>query len=340
MRVWELKDGLGLAHLKRGERDRPEPGPGEVLVGLRAASLNFRDTVIVHGMYGGKQPLPLVPLSDGAGAVVAVGDGVADVAVGDRVTPCFHQAWDAGPPTLARLSAALGAGETDGVACDFRIFKAGGLVHTPDHLSDAEAACLPCAGLTAWSALVTDCPAQPGDTVLIQGTGGVAIFALQFAKALGLRTIVTSSSDEKLERAEALGADHLINYKSTPKWGRAAREFTAGRGVDHVIEVGGAGTLEQSLRAVRIGGRIASIGVLSGATTELTLPLLFMQHVTLQGITVGSRDAHKQMNRFIAQHALRPLVDAADFGFDDLPAAIRHMLSKSHMGKICVRFGG
>lgn len=336
MRSWQIADGFGLPNLKLAQSEVPSPGRGEVLVRLRAMSLNFRDTIILHGMYGGKQPLPLIPLSDAAGVVEAVGGDVTGFAPGDRVTTVFHQGWQGGEPSLERLSHALGAGHVPGVACDYRLFRPEGIVRTPDHLSDLEAAALPCAAVTAWAALVADCRVEPGETVLIEGTGGVSMFALQFAHAMGMRTIVTSSSDDKLARARTLGADETLNYKTVPEWGKAVRTLTGGRGVDHVIEVGGAGTLEQALKAVRIGGRIAAIGVLSGVKTELTLPLLFMQHVRMQGISVGSRDMHEAMNAFLAQTALKPVIDTPVFAFDALPKAYEHMIARRHFGKICI----
>jgi len=339
MKQWQLENGFGPANLKLREAPSPEPGSGEVRVRLTAASLNFRDLMVIGGLYGGEQPLPLVPLSDAAGEVEAVGPGVRSCRPGDRVTACFHQGWPGGAATRERLSHALGAGRTSGVAASHRIFREDGLVPTPAYLDDRQAAALPCAAVTAWSALVQDCRAEPGETVLVQGTGGVALFALQFAKAMGMAVAALSSTEEKLAHLKSLGADHVVNYKATPDWAKAVREATGGRGVDHVIEVGGAGTLEQSLKAIRIGGRIAVIGVLSGPKPELSLPLLFMQHAQLQGITVGSRDAHLAMNRFVALHKLQPVLDKRRFGFDALPDALEHMRARRHIGKICIDYG-
>jgi len=338
MKLWRIENGPGLKNLALREAERPAPGPGEALVRMRAASLNFRDTMVANGIYGGEQVWPLTPLSDGAGTVEAVGPGVTRFAPGDRVTPCFHQTWEAGEPDYPRLSHSLGAGGVQGVAAEYQVFREGGLVATPEHLSDVEAAAFPCAGVTAWSALTGDLPAKPGDTVLFQGTGGVSVFALQFAHAMGMRSIVTSSSDDKLARARALGADETINYKTTPKWAKAALDLTGGRGVDHIIEVGGAGTMDQSLKAVRIGGRIAVIGVLSGAQSEVMIPMMLLKHIRMQGITVGSRDEHEQMNRFAAHRRMTPVIDDTVFGFDSLPDAYGHMLSRRHFGKICIDF--
>ena len=339
MKVWQLDGGFGVDNLSLADRPEPEPGPGQVKVRITAASLNFRDTVIVAGAYSATQPLPLIPLSDGAGEVVAVGEGVTRFKPGDRVTPTFHQGWISGEPTFERLSHALGAGELDGVAAPYRVFSQDGLCHTPAYLTDEEAACLPCAALTAWAALVSDTGTAPGETVLIQGTGGVSIFALQMAKAMGVRAIVTSSSDDKLERARALGADDTVNSRTTPEWHKAARDLTGGRGVDHVVEVGGAGTMERSLKSVRIGGRISVIGVLSGGgAAELSIIHMLMGHVRLQGITVASRDDHEAMGRFLELTGLKPVIDRS-FAFEELPQALAHMASGSHFGKIVVRVG-
>src|SRR5271165_4262538 len=262
-------DGLGMA-----ERADPTPGHGEVLVRVGASSINFRDLMMLRGMYNPKQKLPLIPNSDGAGTVAAVGPGVTRFREGDRVAGIFSQGWLAGPPAREKMTATLGS-PLDGMLTELRALNQDGLVHTPKHLSDQEAACLPCAGVTAWSALIEHGCLKPGDTVLLQGTGGVSIFALQFAKLAGARVIVTSSSDEKLERAKALGADATINYRQTPDWAAAARELTGGRGVDHVVEVGGAGTFQQSITACALGGAIAVIGVLSGFVKDLNVAAMF-----------------------------------------------------------------
>ena len=280
---------LGMDNLKLLERPDPQPGPAEVLVRIKAAALNYRDLVVVDGGYGSQQrTADLIPLSDGAGEIAAVGDGVTGFKPGDRVVANFFQNWLAGGPTVEKLASSLG-GRIDGVLCEYRVFPEAGVLHTPTQLSDIEAAALPCAGLTAWSAVISQGEVGPGDRVVVQGTGGVSIFALQFAKMAGAEVIATSSSDEKLEKVRALGADHVINYRTTPEWGKAVREMTDGAGVDHVVEVGGADTLRQSIRAVRVGGRISLIGVLSGAKHELMLPWIVTQNVRLQGVTVGSR---------------------------------------------------
>jgi NADPH:quinone reductase-like Zn-dependent oxidoreductase len=335
MRVWEIRGRFGLDALALVDRAEPEPGPGQVAVRVRAASLNYRDLLTVEGSYNPKQPLPLVPLSDGAGEVAAVGPEVTRVKEGDRVAGNFAQRWISGPPTRERLRSSLG-GPLDGMAAKRVQLDAEGVVTIPDHLSFEEAACLPCAALTAWNALVTQGSLAAGETVLVLGTGGVALFALQFARLLGARVIVTSRSDAKLERARALGATDAINSSTTPEWEQAVKAMTAGRGVDHVLELGGAETLARSLRAVRFGGRVSLIGSLSGLDARLNLAHVFMRSVRLQGILVGSRDMFEAMNRAIALHRLRPVIDRT-FDFDDLPAALGHLKGQAHFGKIVLR---
>lgn len=338
MKVMEIRDGWGFDHIRVSERPEPRPGPGQVVLRMKAASLNYRDFLLAQGGYGARAgKLPLVPISDGVGVVAAVGDGVTRVAVGDRVCPAFFQSWMSGPPSARHTSRPLG-GPLDGVMQEYMLLDAEGVAPVPAHLSDLEAATLPCAGVTAWSAVVAQAAIEPGDTVLVQGTGGVSLFALLFAKMRGAAVIATSSSDEKLERAKALGADHLINYKTTPDWGKAARAVTGGRGVDLVVEVGGAGTLAESVRATRIGGTIALIGVLSGAVSDFNLPFVVMQNMRLQGVTVGSRDMLEAMARAMALHGTRPPVDDRVYGFDELVPALESMPRGDHFGKICLQF--
>lgn len=334
MRCYEIHK-FGLDGLVAAERADPTPGPGEVLVKVTASSLNFRDLMLVQGVYNPKQKLPLIPNSDGAGVVTAVGSHVTRFRVGDRVAGSFHQNWISGPPTREKLSAPLGS-PLDGMLTEYRVLNENGLVRTPEHLSDEEAACLPCAAVTAWSALFEYEPIKAGDTVLTQGTGGVSIFALQLARAAGARVIVTSSSDEKLQHAHELGANEGINYKTTPDWDKRARELTGGVGVDHVIELGGAGTFGKSLRAVRIGGMISVIGVLSGATTETSLIPILMQNVKLQGILVGSREDFERMNAALSLHKIKPVIDRV-FPFDKAREAFQHMANGAHFGKIVIR---
>lgn len=335
MKAVEVRGAFGLDHLALTGRSDPRPGHGEVLVRVRAASLNYRDLLTVRGQYNPKQKLPLIPCSDGVGEIVEVGEGVTRVRPGERVCANFAQRWIAGEPTREKLRSTLG-GPLDGMLAELVALSEEGVVRVPDHLTDEEAATLPCAGLTAWSTLITDGGLTAGDSVLLQGTGGVSIFALQFAKLLGLRVIITSSSDEKLARARDLGADETINYVQTPEWAVRAKELTGGIGVDHVVEVGGAGTLKQSLQAVRIGGTVSVMGVLAGNALELPLPLIFMQRIRVQGILVGSREGFEAMNRAIALHHLRPVVDRV-FPMEEARAALELMDRGGHFGKICIR---
>jgi NADPH:quinone reductase-like Zn-dependent oxidoreductase len=334
MKTYELQGSFGIDSLALVERPEPRPGPGQVLVEMRTWSLNYRDLMVVKGTYAPKLPLPFTPLSDGVGHVTAVGEGVSRVKPGDRVAGCFMQKWIDGEPTEAVAKTALG-GAIPGVAAESAVLEADGVVPVPAHLTDEEAATLPCAGVTAWHALVTNGNLKAGETVLTQGTGGVSVFALQFAKALGARVIATSSSDAKLERLRQLGADEGINYRSVPQWGKRVRELTGGRGVDHVVEVGGAGTFAESLRAVRMGGRISLIGILAGGGKVDPIPIL-MKSVIVQGIFVGSRAMFEAMNGTIALRQLRPVVDRV-FAFDELKKALRRMESGAHFGKIALR---
>lgn len=334
MKVFEIRDSFGLDNLLLGERPQPEPGPGQVLLRMQAMSLNYRDILMVGGAYNPRQPLPLIPCSDGVGEVVAVGDGVHRVQVGERVATMFSQSWSGGAPTQEKLRATLG-GPLDGTLAEFMVLPEGGVAKVPAHLSAPEAASLPCAALTAWSALVTWGGVRAGDTVLVQGTGGVSIFALSFAQALGARVIITSSSDAKLETARKLGSWAGINYKDDPEWGKTARRLTAGAGVDHVVEVGGAGTLEQSLKAIRVGGQISLIGVLAGHAPKINILPILMQHVKIQGILVGSHDGFSNMCRAIEHHQIQPVVDRV-FPFDEAPQALAYMREGRHFGKVCV----
>lgn len=338
MRVFQIQDDWGFDHLQLATRPDPKPGPGQVLLKMKAASLNYRDLVVPNRGYGSfTGNLPLIPISDGVGEVVEVGAGVARVKVGDRVCPCFHQGWIAGEPDLERVTQTLG-GPIDGAMADYMCLSEQGVVKAPAHLSDEEAATLPCAALTAWSALVTYENLRPGSRVLVQGTGGVALFALQFAKLIGAHVTVISSSDEKLARAKQLGADAGINYTTTPEWSKPARELTGGRGFDHIVELGGEKTLPQSLRAIRPGGTISMIGVLSGSALSAPLGLVVTRQVRLQGITVGHRDGFEAMMRAIEQHRVRPVIDRA-FAFEQLKEALAYLKSGAHFGKICIRHG-
>ena len=338
MRAYQIQDDWSLDHIRLTELPEPTPGPGEVLLRMKAASLNYRDLVVPQRGYGRKTgTLPLIPVSDGVGEVVAVGEGVTRVKIGDRVCPMFMQGWISGPPTAERLSGSLG-GPIDGMMAEYRVFPEQGVVRVPAHLSDAEAATLPCAALTAWSAIVTEGRATAGDTVLVQGTGGVALFALQFARMCGVRVFVISGSDAKLERARELGAEAGLNYNTEPEWYRTVREWAGGDGVDHIVELGGPSTMPQSLRAIRPGGTLSMIGVLSGPTVETQLGLIVTRQVRLQGITVGSRDGFETMPRALSQHQLRPVLDRT-FGFEELRPAFDHLSSGKHFGKITLTIG-
>lgn len=335
MRAFAVDGAFGLDNLRLVERELPTPGPGQVRLRMKSASLNFRDLLMVKGHYNPKQPLPLVPLSDGVGEVDAVGDGVTRVAVGDRVAGVFSQKWISDPPHHDRIRATLG-GPLDGCAAEYMVLSEEGVAKVPAHLSDAEAATFPCAGVTAWNSLRGEGNVQAGETVLILGTGGVSIFALQFATLLGARTIVTSSSDEKLERAKDLGAWATINYRETPEWWREVRSLTDKVGVDHVVEVGGAGTFDQSVRSTRSGGHVSLIGVLAGPA-KVNLTRVLMNNICVQGVLVGSRDRFEAMNAAVAHHEMRPVVDRV-FGFEELPEAFAYLESGAHFGKIALEF--
>ena len=336
MKAFEIQNKFGLDSLTLTERPDPKPSYGQVLIKLRSLSLNYRDLMVVKGLYNPKLPLPLIPFSDGVGEVVAVGEGVTRVKSGDRVAGIFFQKWLAGELTAEKAESALG-GAIEGMLAEYVVLHEDGVVRVPEHLTDEEAASLPCAAVTAWNALFTSGSLKAGDTVLIQGTGGVSIFALQFALLAGARVIATSSSDEKLERVLQLGASDGINYKQTPDWSKKVRELTAGDGVDYVVEVGGAGTLTESLRAVRYGGQISLIGVLTGGSAEINTASILMKNVKVQGIYVGSREMFEAMNSAIALHKLHPVCDRV-FPFHEAPKALKYMETGSHFGKICIRF--
>jgi NADPH:quinone reductase-like Zn-dependent oxidoreductase len=334
MKVYEIRDGFGLDALRLADRPEPRPGRGEVLVKIRAVSLNYRDLLVVKGVYNPKMNLPRIPVSDAVGEVVAAGSEVSRVKVGQRVCGLFMPRWLEGELTDAKGRTALG-GSIDGLLAEYAVLSEESVVFAPEHLSDEEAATLPCAAVTAWNGLVTAGGVKPGEGVLVQGTGGVSLFALQFARLAGARVIATSSSEEKLNKVRALGASDGINYRTTAEWGEQVRQLTAGRGVDHVIEVGGAGTLAQSLRAVRTAGHVALIGVLSGYGQFNPLPIL-MKGVRISGIYVGSREMFEEMNRAISLHGLHPVVDRV-FPFAAAVDAFRYMESAAHFGKIVVR---
>ena len=336
MNVMELRDGWGLEHIARGFRPDPIPGAGEVVLRMAAASVNFRDAVVLRRGYGRLSgELPLIILSDGAGRVEAVGSGVTRVAPGDLVCPIIMPGWHGGPLRQEYREALLG-GPRDGVMREKMTVRAEDVVKAPSFYTPEQAACLPCAAVTAWSAIIGSA-VKPGQVVVMQGTGGVSLFALQFARMLGAVTIVTSGSDDKLARAKAMGADHGINYRTEPEWSRAVRRI-APDGADLVIEVGGAGTLAQSLRAVRVGGTIALIGVLAGAAAALDLGRVVTQSVRLNGVTLGGRDGFEDMVRAIELHRVAPAIDERRYRFDEAGAAVAAIEHGAHFGKICVLF--
>ncbi|MGA8528845.1 MAG: NAD(P)-dependent alcohol dehydrogenase, partial [Acidobacteriaceae bacterium] len=307
MQVWRIPQ-FGIDRLEQVTLPDPVPQYGQILVRVHAVSLNYRDLMVVLGRYNPKMHLPRIPCSDGAGEVVAIGEGVTRVRPGDRVAGIFMQNWIDGEPDAAKIRGALG-GDIDGMLAELVVLHEDGVVPIPDHLSYEEAGTLPCAGVTAWNAVVEAGNVKAGDTVLIQGTGGVSIFALQFAKLLGARVLGTSSSDAKLRRAQQLGLDAGVNYRQREDWDAWVVEQTGGRGADLVVEVGGAGTFMRSIASVRIGGAVAQIGVLSESTEAIGIAKLLHKQVHLRGIYVGSRAHFEKMNRAIAQHRLKPVVD-------------------------------
>lgn len=332
MRQVRLTAPGGLENLRLLEEDRREPGPGEVLVRIRACSLNFHDSMVVTG----KKPCAdgRIPLSDGAGEVVAVGDGVDAFEVGDAVVSTYWPDWLGGEPTPVSKNGELGD-DVDGYAREYVCTPWRAFTKAPAGYTHVEAATLTCAGVTAWKGLVVCGQVKSGDTVLVLGTGSVSLFALQFAKAAGARVIATSSSEEKLEKLKRLGADTVINYKAVPHWGRKARYLTDGRGVDHVMEVGGPGTLAQSIAACRMGGHIALIGVLTGFAAEVSIPALFSNQIRISGISIGSRADQLDMIRAINTNSLKPVVDRA-FPLQEIAAAFSFYESQKHFGKICL----
>ncbi|HVT99216.1 MAG TPA: NAD(P)-dependent alcohol dehydrogenase [Acidobacteriaceae bacterium] len=331
MKAWRIPS-FGIENLEQVTLPDPQPQPGEVVVRVHAVSWNYRDLRMVQGLYNPKMPLPRIPCSDGAGEVIAVGDRVTRAKVGDRVCAIFMQNWIEGPPDAAKHRGALG-GDIDGMLAEQVVLPETGIVKFPEFLSYEKAATLPCAAVTAWNALTRAHRIKPGDTVVILGTGGVSIFALQFAKTMGARVLGTSSSDAKLERAKTLGLDAGINYSEHPEWDRWVVEQTGGRGADLVVEVGGAGTFNRSLRATRIGGAVAQIGVVSEGSDPVLIPLLFHRQIRLRGIYVGSRSDFEMMSRAIQQHKLEPVVDEV-FSFDAAGEALLRMQSGAHFAKL------
>ena len=334
MKAFEIRDQFGVDSLKLVERPGLSPGLGQVLLKMKAFSINYRDLLVVDGVGLWKPPLGRVPLSDGAGIVAAVGSGVSRVNVGDRVAPIFYPKWLEGRAVAERMGQALGGAAADGVLAEYTVFDESSLVHVPTHLTDEEAATLPCAGVTAWNALLAFGSIAPGDSVLVLGTGGVSIFALQFARLRGARVIVTSSSDQKLARAKDLGANAVINYKTNSNWPNAVAELTNGLGADYVVDT--VGDLKQSIAAVRLGGAVAFVGLLTGMTAQVDLVTLMGKSARLEAVDVGSRAMFEAMNKAIELHLMRPVVDRV-FGFSELRDALNYLREARHFGKLCLR---
>ena len=334
MRAWQIISDGGVDALHLAEVDTPEPGPGEVRVRMRASSINYRDLSIVEDPGSRGLAYPTIPNSDGAGDVVAVGPGVTGVSVGDRVTSCFFSDWEAGECSPEAMASALG-GARQGVLAEEVVLPARGVIAIPGDLSYEEAACLPCAALTAWHALTQPRPVVAGETVVLLGTGGVSVIAQQFCAAMGARTIVTSSSDAKLERMKALGASDVVNYRTTPDWDAEVLRLTDGRGADRIVEVGGPGTLQKSINAARIGGTIVLIGILTGMGGEVTPTAIMFKSLTMRGIVVGPRAMFAEMNKAVAHHDLRPVIDQS-FAFEDAKAAYHTMRAAGHFGKLVI----
>jgi NADPH:quinone reductase-like Zn-dependent oxidoreductase len=334
MRVIELRNAPGLDNLAHAERPDPVPKDDEVVVRVAAASLNYRDLEIVQGTYAVQYRFPLIPLSDGVGRVADIGKSVTQFRVGDRVAGTFWQGWVAGDPETPSFDSSLG-GPLDGMLAEFATFREYGLVRVPEHLSDEEASTLPCAAVTAWYALITRGHLKAGETVLIQGTGGVALFALQFAKMSGARAIVLSSSDDKLKRVRDLGADAVVNYSQVPEWHNEVLALTGGRGVDHAMELGGPGTFAKTLQAIRLGGQVNVIGYLGGKSGELNPLLILQRRAIVRGISVGSRAAFEAMNAAIGSHCMRPVLDRI-FPWADTTDAFRYLKSARHFGKVVI----
>lgn len=330
MKVASVKKPGGPGNLVIATRDAPTPAAGEVLVQVKASSLNYHDFVVIMG--GIPTDDGRIPMSDGAGEVVSVGEGVTKFKPGDKVISLFFPNWQSGAPALPKMLGVPGD-HTDGFGAEMVVKPEAAFTRMPEGYSFEEAATLPCAALTAWRALMVEAKIKPGDWVLTQGTGGVSIFALQFAKAAGARVISTSSSDAKLEKLKALGADHVINYKETPEWGKAAKALTGGRGVDEVVEIGGPGTMAQSIAANRIGGHISLIGVLTGVSGEVPTAALFSSNITVSGITVGSAEHQEDMVAAIEANGIKPLISDT-FPLDKIADAFMHQASQKHFGKI------
>jgi NADPH:quinone reductase-like Zn-dependent oxidoreductase len=333
MRVLEIREPFGIDSLAFTTRPDPVPGASDLVVRLGALSLNYRDRLVIDGVGRWRPTGPRIPVSDGVGTVVAVGSGVTQFREGDRVAPTFYPEWLDGRPATEKMQGALGGASADGVYAEYAAVDETAVVAVPPHLSDEEAATLPCAALTAWNAVAEGRPLREGDTVVVLGTGGVSLFALQFAKVFGARVTITSSSDEKLARARQLGADGGINYRTTPDWPRALRELTDGRGADLVVDT--AGELSEAIDAVRVGGSVAYVGLLRGTRSDVDLVKLMGSSATIRAIDVGSRSMFESMNRTIESSRLRPVIDQT-FAFDEAHDAVRYLAAGAHFGKVCV----
>jgi NADPH:quinone reductase-like Zn-dependent oxidoreductase len=334
MKAIEIREKFGVDSLKLVERPDPVPGPRQVVLKMKAFSINYRDLLVVNGVGRWKPPLGRVPLSDGVGIVAAAGNDVSRVKVGDRVAPIFYPKWLEGRVAAEKMGRALGGAAADGVLAEYTLFDEASLVHVPTHLTDEEAATLPCAGVTAWSAVIPFGHIAPGDSVVVQGTRGVSIFVLQFARLLGARVIVTSSSDQKLARAKELGAAAGINYAARPDWPKAVMELTDGVGADYVVDT--AGGLKESMAAVRLGGTVAFVGLLIGMISEVDLVAFMGKCARVEAVDVGSRTMFEAMNKAITFHAMRPVVDRV-FGFSELREALNCLTEARHFGKVCLR---
>jgi NADPH:quinone reductase-like Zn-dependent oxidoreductase len=337
MKTYVLQGGFGLDHVAEVDRTVPTPGRGEVLIRMKAVSLNARDIGVIDGFYNPELKEPLIPVSDGVGEIVALGENAGKFRIGERVSAIFTQSWKSGEATQDNWVTTLGS-PLQGLLAEYVVLPEEGLVRVPQHLSDVEAATLPCAGVTAWHAIVEEGKVKAGDTVVVQGTGGVSLFALQFAKLQGAKVIVTSSSNEKLARAKSLGADHGINYRETAEWDKAILEYTQGKGADHIVDLGGGATLNRSISALKVGGQISIVGILSGASVEgLAIVPAILRRAKLQAINVGSRAMFENMNVAIQHHRLRPVIDS-EYPFSQAVKALTHLAEGSYFGKIVIRY--
>jgi NADPH:quinone reductase-like Zn-dependent oxidoreductase len=334
VKVVEIRESFGVDSLQLVERPEPAPGPGQVVLKMKAFSINYRELLVVNGVGRWRPPLGRVPVSDGVGTVVAAGTGVSRVRIGDRVSPIFYPKWLEGRVAAEKMGHALGGAVADGVLAEYTVCDEASVVRVPTHLTDEEAATLPCAGVTAWNALFSFGNITPGDSVVVLGTGGVSIFALQFAQFRGARVIITSSSDQKLARAKELGADAGIDYKANPDWPNAIAELTDGAGADYVVDT--VGELKKAIAAVRPGGTVAFVGLLNGMTTEVDLVTFMGKSARVEAVDVGSREMFEAMNKAIAFHAMRPVVDRV-FGFSELREALNYLKEARHFGKVCLR---